>query len=91
MKLTRNKLAQKLIDYLYHRITLADLVDWAEMSMMESDFDEKEYETIREIVGRLGLADVKAYGLTWEDIQNFLLRLGYRVDLQITEIPAVGQ
>ncbi|HHW41756.1 MAG TPA: hypothetical protein GXX19_11540 [Syntrophomonadaceae bacterium] len=91
MKLTRNKLAQKLIDYLYHRITLADLVDWAEMSMMESDFDEKEYETIREIVGRLGLADVKAFGLTWEDIQNILRQLGYRVNLQITEIPAVGQ
>ncbi len=91
MRLTRNKLAQKLIDYLYHRITLADLVDWAEMSMMESDFDEKEYETIREIVGRLGLADVKAFGLTWEDIQNILRQLGYRVNLQITEIPAVGQ
>lgn len=91
MKLTGNTLAQKLIDYLYHRITLADLVDWAEMSMMESEFDEKELETIREIVGRLGLADVKAFGLTWEDIQNYLRRLGYRIDLKITEIPAVGQ
>jgi hypothetical protein len=89
MKLTRQKVAQKLIDYLYHRITLAELVDWAETSMMESDFEEKEHNNLRDIVSRLGLADVKAFGITWEDFENFLSRLGYRVDLKVTEIQAV--
>ena len=36
MKITRQKIGQKLIDYLYHRITLAELVDWAESAMMEA-------------------------------------------------------
>ncbi|MEW6274875.1 MAG: hypothetical protein AB1556_07145 [Bacillota bacterium] len=68
-----------MIDYLYHRITLVELVDWAETSMMESDFEEKDYGNLRDIVSRLGLADVKAFGITWEDFENFLSRLGYRV------------
>ena len=89
MKLTRQNIAHKLIDYLYHRITLSELVNWAETSMMEADFDEKDYETLIDITSRLGLANVKAFGLTWEDIKNFLQLLGYRVDLKVTEIRAV--
>jgi len=88
MKLTRQKVAQKMIDYLYHRITLAELVDWAETSMMESDFEEKDYGNLRDVVSRLGLADVKAFGITWEDFENFLSRLGYRVEFKVTEIQA---
>lgn len=89
MKVTRKDLAHKLIDYLFHRITLAELVNWAEMSMMEADFEEKDYETLRDITSRLGLADVKAFGIAWEDCENFLLRLGYKVNLNVTEIQAV--
>jgi len=89
MKLTRQNIAHKLIDYLFHRITLAELVNWAEMSMMEADFEDKDYETLRDIISRLGLADIKAFGISWEDIESFLQRLGYRVDLKVTEIQAV--
>ena len=39
MKITCKEVAQKLIDYLHHRITLADLVDWAEDAMMEANFN----------------------------------------------------
>ncbi|MFA5384093.1 MAG: hypothetical protein WC364_05435 [Eubacteriales bacterium] len=89
MKINRQNVAQKIIDYLYHRINLSDLVNWAEMSMMEANFEEKEYETLRDIISRLGLADVKAFGITWEECENFLNQLGYRVDLRVTEIKAV--
>jgi hypothetical protein len=47
-------------------------VDWAESTMMEADFDERDYEILRDIVSRLGLADVKAFGMTWEDCEGFL-------------------
>lgn len=85
MVITRKELAEKLIDYLYHRITLAQLVDWAEAALMEKELDERDLETLREILARLGVADVKAFGLTWEDCENFLSRLGYRVSMQISE------
>jgi hypothetical protein len=89
MKITRKHLAQKLIDYLYHRITLTELVNWAENAMMEADFEEKDYETLKEITGRLGLADVKAFGITWEEYQSYLSRLGYQIDLKIVDLRAV--
>lgn len=89
MKLTRQNIAHKLIDYLFHRITLSELVNWAEMSMMEADFEDKDYEILRDITSHLGLADVKAFGISWEDVESFLQRLGYRVDLKVTEIQAV--
>ena len=89
MIITRQNIAQKLIDYLCHRITLVELVNWAEMSMMEADFEEHDYETLRDITGRLGLVDVKMFGISWEDCEGFLHKLGYRIDLKITEIKAV--
>jgi len=89
MKVTSQNVAHKLIDYLYHRITLSELVDWAELSMMEADFEEKDYATLRDIISRLGLADVKAFGITWDDCVNILQLLGYCVDLKVTKIQAV--
>lgn len=89
MILTRQNIAHKLIDYLFHRITLSELVNWAEMSMMEMDFEDKDYETLRDITSRLGLSDVKTFGISWEDVEIFLQRLGYKIDLKVTEIQAV--
>ncbi len=87
MKITRQKIAEKLIDYLHHRITLSDLVDWAEEGMMEAEFDDTDVRNLADIVGRVGLADVREFGLTWEDCEAFLSRLGYRVDITIREAP----
>ena len=90
MKVNRQMVARKLMDYLYHRITLAELVDWAEWAMMEADFETQDLRLLREIVGRLGLADVRAFGMTWDDCENYLSRLGYRVSIAISEVPAVA-
>jgi len=67
MQLTRAAVARKLAAYLHHEISLDALVAWANSAMMEEDFEEAQYDTIREVVARLGLADVQAFGLTWED------------------------
>jgi len=58
MKINRKIVAQKIIDYLYHRTTLTELVDWAETAMMDADFQEQDFEILRDIISRLGLADV---------------------------------
>jgi len=90
MKIIRQEVAQKLIDYLYHRITLTGLVDWAETAMMEADFEEQNFEIIRDIISKLGLADVRAFGITWEDCEDFLSQLGYRVSVIVSEAPAMA-
>ncbi|MBF0101876.1 MAG: hypothetical protein HQK77_13310 [Desulfobacterales bacterium] len=85
MIVTRKKLAQKLTDYLYHRITFSHLVDWAELVMMDAEFEDQHFELIREIVTRLVVADVRTFGMTWEDCEEFLSKLGYRISLTVTE------
>ena len=58
-------------------------LNWAEDAMMAGEFDEKEAATISDVVSRLGVADVRAFGLTWEDCEQLLRQLGYaaRVDI----------
>ena len=49
MTLTRQIAAQKLIGYLRHDKTAAQLVDWAEMAMMDEQFEDDHYELLRDI------------------------------------------
>ncbi len=83
MSLTRDDLAKKLRDYLQHRLSLSELVVWAEGTTMDADFEEKHAEQLRDVTARIGLADVKNFGLTWEDCQDFLRTLGYRAQIDI--------
>ena len=85
MKITRQKVAQKLIDYIYHRIKLSRLVEWAELAMMDANFDEQDLEIIHEVVSRVGLSDVRAFVMNWEDCEDFLSRLGYQVKIEVTQ------
>ena len=82
--ITSKIVADKLTAYLHGELTLSDLVDWAENIMIESDFEESNFEILHEIVSRLGVADVKAFGLTWEDCEQFLKQLGYSVKVEVT-------
>lgn len=83
---TRAALQRKLLDYLNRRITLADLVGWAESAMMDDEIDQRDTDLLTEIIARLGLADVREFGLSWDDCCEFLVKLGYRA--QVTAVPA---
>ncbi len=61
----------------------------AKRVMMEGDFDERDFRVLRYVVSRLGLADAKAFGMTWEDCEDFLSKLGYRVSVAVSEAPAM--
>jgi hypothetical protein len=76
--------AEKIADYLHGKISQAELVDWAERALMDSDFDEADTEVLAEIIGRLGLADVAEFGLRWQDCEEFLRRLGYRATVTVS-------
>ena len=83
MKITRETVAHQLAAYLRHEISLDDLVVWANTMMMDGDFDEAHYNTIRDVIARLGVADVRAFGLTWEDCESLLKQLGYNTCVEI--------
>jgi hypothetical protein len=63
-------------------------VAWAESAMMEVNFEENDFDMLRDVVSRIGLSDVKEFGISWTDCEEFLSRLGYRVSVLISEVPA---
>jgi hypothetical protein len=84
MKVTRQIVADKIAAYLRHGITQAELVDWAENALMEGEFAEEDAATISRGVSRLGVADVRAFGLTWRDCEQLLSELGFSARIEIT-------
>ncbi len=83
MTVTREMVVEKVTAYLHHDMSLATLVDWAESTMMEGDFQGETANETRDVVARLGVADVRAFGLTWEDCECLLKELGCTVRLEI--------
>jgi hypothetical protein len=83
---TNSAIAAVLQDRLHHRISLAQLVDWAERAMTDGNFVARDLERIRNVVAHMGVADVRAFGLTWEDCEQFLEELGYFARVEV--VPA---
>ena len=86
MIITREKVAEKLLAYLNHRISLAELIDWCENAVMDAEFEKKHNKQIRNVVGRIGVADVNNFGLLWEDCESFLKKLGYSVKVDLSKV-----
>ena len=86
MKVGREDVAAKLRAYLRHELPLAELVDWAERAMYEGEFDDDHFDAIRYAVAKLGLADVKTFGLTLEDCEALLKRLGYSMRVDVVSV-----
>ncbi len=83
MLITKKIVADKIAAYLHHDITHAQLVDWAERAMMADEFEENGLPAIRSAISRLGVADVRAFGLTWEDCEELLSQLGFPARVSI--------
>jgi hypothetical protein len=83
MRVTRELVAEWISAYLRGEQSLADLVWWAEDAMREGEFADPEFPAIRDVITRLGLAEVAAFGLTWADASGMLSRLDYRATVEI--------
>jgi hypothetical protein len=83
MQITRQLVADQLSSYLRHQISQAELVDWAERQIMDGDF---ESTGVRDAVAHLGVADVRAFGLTWDECQRLLRDLGFAAEVNIQAV-----
>ena len=81
--ITRQTVVDKLTSYLHQECSLSNLVTWAETALMEGEFDHNHFSDIRDVVAKLGIADVRAFGLTWDDCEHLLQRLGYSARIHI--------
>jgi len=83
MTITKDVIAERIDAYLHHRIGLDELVGWAENAVMDGDFAPADAANLTEVVARIGVADVRAFGLTWEDCEALLRRLGYSARIEV--------
>ena len=77
MIITKQSVADKIAAYFRHELSLAELVDWAELALMNGELAEGDQETLAAVIARIGLSDVRTFGLTWEDCEDLLLKLGF--------------
>ena len=80
--ITKKIIANKLLAYLQHQMSLTDLVEWAEQSLLDSSYEDDKTHTIRNTLSHLGLADVKAFGLEWRDCESMMENLGFKLEVK---------
>ena len=83
MTITKQTVADQIAAYLHHEITLAELVDWSENALLDGDMAERDAQTLSTVVARLGVADVRAFGLAWEDCEDLLRKLGFAPRVEV--------
>lgn len=83
MTITKDIIADRIAAYLHHRIGSDELVGWAESAVMDGEFDPVDAANLTEVVARIGVADVRAFGLSWEACEALLRRLGYSARIEV--------
>jgi hypothetical protein len=83
MMITKKTVADQIAAYLHHEATLAQLVDWSERAMTDGEFAEADASTLSEVIARLGVADIRAFGLAWEDCEQLLHKLGFSPRVEV--------
>jgi len=86
MIITRQTVSDKIAAYLHHEMTLTQLVDWAEIAMMDGELAEGDAKTLSTVIARLGVADVRAFGLAWEDCEELLRKLGFSPGVEVVAV-----
>jgi len=59
------------------------LVDWSKRALMDGEFAGRDAKTVSSVVARLGVADVRAFGLAWEDCEELLHKLGFSPRVEV--------
>ena len=83
MTITKQTVADQIAAYLHHEMTLAQLVDWAESAMMDGELAERDARTLSSVIARLGVSDVRAFGLAWDDCEELLHELGFSPRVEV--------
>jgi hypothetical protein len=83
--ISRQSVANKIADYLHRGLTLGELVDWAENALYEGEMDDADAPLLASVIARLGVADVREFGLTWEECAELLRKLGYEARVEVVK------
>jgi len=85
--ITKQTVTHQLQQYLDGRLSQEDLVAWAETAMMgDEPLAETDAATIADIISKLGLSDVREFGLTWQVIRDMLDQLGFSAHVELQAV-----
>jgi hypothetical protein len=84
--ITTQYIAQQLVSYLNHQISFDQLVHWSEQNLLEGGFEPGQETAIREALGRLAAADAEGFGLLWEDCDELMHLLGYKLKIDAAKV-----
>lgn len=59
---------------------------WDENALLDGELAEGDAEALSAVIARLGVADVRAFGLTWEDCEELLRRLGFTSRVEVVAV-----
>ncbi len=82
MIVTKQYIARQILAYMSHQLSLSQLVDWSENALMAGGFEPGSESEIRNVLGKLGVADVNNFGLLWEDCEQLMAQLGYKMKVE---------
>ena len=78
--ITPQQVSDRLLAYFNGRLTLPELVDWAENALVEGGFGpDEDVDMLMEIVMYLAAADTEYFPLTWDVCSDFMRQLGLPV------------
>ena len=77
MKVTKDILASKILNFLNKRILVEEFANWAETAMIESNYEEKFFDEISEILSKIGVINVKGFELSIAFYLNSLIKLNF--------------
>ena len=81
--ITREAITEKLAFYLHHGLSLGNLIGGVESALMDGEFAPAHLPTMRDVVARIGVSDVRAFGQTWNHCVQLLTQLGYSAQVSI--------
>ena len=61
---------------------MSELVNWSELMIMDAEIASGDEDIIMEVLAHIGMADVKQFGLYWDDCEKMMQKLGYRFQVK---------
>jgi len=77
MKITKELLASKILEYLNRHLSADDFAKWAENAMIENSYQTEYFSEISEALAKIGLINVKGFELPIAFYLNLLSKLDY--------------
>lgn len=82
----KHTVAQKIFAYLNHSISLKELVDWCEDVMQDGEISEQDIDAVSDVASRIDVADTHNFGLLWQDCEDMLNKLGYKLHMDLLKV-----